>query len=272
MGVNVLKARALVGLDGLDGFRPSDKEPFAAFSRNVAHTFYGAVERLSQHLHVKVDGIDQVPRGRALLVANHSFGFDVVFALAAISERLNRRVWVLGEHIWWRIPFVRRLVASLGVVDGTPENLDRLLAADELVLVLPGGMREAVKPRELRYQLLWGRRYGFVRAAIRNQAPLVPLAGVGADELFDFVGNPFERGARWLGRRDLPVPLPAKILPFPRLRPLHFTLGEPVAPPAQPELAGDACVVRRLRREVEGALHELIEMELAQRLGMEDAP
>ena len=43
-------------------------------------------------------------------------------------------VWVLGEHAWWRVPFLRRLAASLGVVDGTPENADRLLQRDELVL------------------------------------------------------------------------------------------------------------------------------------------
>ena len=143
----------------------------------------------------------------------------------------------------------------------------RQLVEDELVLVLPGGLREAVKPRELRYKLLWGQRYGFVRAALRNRAPLVPLASVGADEALDFVGNVFERGARWIG--PLGLPLPARFVPPAHRTRFHFALGEPVVPEAGPEAEGDEKVVRRLRREVEGALHELIEAELARRAGID---
>lgn len=259
---------ALRSLMPLDGFRAWQKEPFGAFSPKAAQRFYRSIESIAQKWNVSIDGLEQVPKGGALLVANHSFGYDVVFPLAAISQRLGRRVWVLGEHMWWKVPFLRNFVASIGVVDGTAANLDRLLAAQELVLVLPGGMREAVKPRELRYQLLWGHRYGFVRAAIRNQVPLVPLAGVGADSMFDFVGNPFARGARWFGRDDLPVPLPAHILPIPHLSKWRFIFGEPIFPNVPPEQAEDACSARHLRREVEGALHELIERELARRAGM----
>lgn len=258
----------LSAIMALDGFRSCDKEPFDAFSDETARRFYESVETLARSLKVRIDGLERVPQGKAILVANHSFGYDVIFPLAAISCRLHRKVWMLGEHLWWKVPFVRRFVAALGVVDGTQENLDRLLAADQLVLVLPGGMREAVKPRELRYQLLWGNRYGFVRAAIRNQAPLVPLAGVGADDLFDFVGNAFQRGARWLGRADFLVPLPSRILPIPHLSPLHFMFGEPIGPTASPDQAGDEPTTRRVRREVEGALHELIERELARRAGL----
>ena len=50
---------------------------------------------------------------------------------------------------------------------------------------------EALKPRELRYRLLWGHRYGFIRAAIRNRTPISPLAAIGSDELFDFVGDAY---------------------------------------------------------------------------------
>jgi len=107
-----------------------------------------------------------------------------------------------------------------------------------------------------------------VRSAIRNQSPIVPLASIGADDLFDFVGNAYRRGERWLRRRGVPVPLPARILPIPHLVPLRYVLGEPIVPPA-PETMGDQTAVRRLRREVEGALHELIEDELAKRAGVD---
>ena len=250
----------------IDGFAQSDSTAFLGYRPEFADRFFRYVERAAERLHIDVVGLEKLPKGGALLVANHSFGWDVVVPMAAIARRLSRRVWVLGEHAWWKVPVVRRIAAAVGVVDGTPENADRLLEAGELVLVLPGGLREAVKPRELRYQLLWGRRYGFVRLALRNRAPIVPLASIGTDELFDFVGNPYKRGKSWLGR-DIPVPLPKRILPIPHRVRIRFLIGEPV-PCDDPEAATDLAKVRRLRREVEGALHELIEDELARRAGI----
>jgi 1-acyl-sn-glycerol-3-phosphate acyltransferase len=141
--------------------------------------------------------------------------------------------------------------------------VDALLKADEIVLVLPGGLREAVKPHQLRYRLLWGNRYGFVRAAMRHQAPLIPLAGIGADDLFDFEGDAYTRGKRWLGL-DLPLPRPSFGLPIPHLRPLKYVIGEPIAPDALPRETSEG-TTRRLRREVRGALEEIIDEELAAR-------
>jgi 1-acyl-sn-glycerol-3-phosphate acyltransferase len=132
---------------------------------------------------------------------------------------------------------------------------------------LPGGLREALKPRELRYRLLWGHRYGFVRAAIRNHAPIVPVASIGADELFDLVGNAFARGNRWLRGTGIPIPLTSKLLPIPHLVRMKFVIGEPIAPP-EPACGADEVAARRLRREVEGALHEIFEHELADRAGI----
>jgi 1-acyl-sn-glycerol-3-phosphate acyltransferase len=252
----------------IDGYRPEDKDTGSAFDPQTADRFYAAVNAVARRLGVRVEGLENLPRGRALIVANHAFGWDVVFAMAAVWRLHRRPLWVLGEHLWWKVPFLRRVASEVGTVDGTPENVDRLLARDELVLVLPGGLREAVKPRELRYHLLWGQRYGFVRAAMRQQAPLIPLASVGTDELFDFVGNPYARGRRWLGHGAIPVPLPSRILPIPHRVRMRFLFGEPI-PPRGRQGDTELQVVRGLRREVEGALHELIETELARRLGIE---
>ena len=253
----------------IDGFRPEHRDAFAAFDAEAAERIYSAIAWASRHLAVEFEGLEKIPKGRALLVANHAFGWDIAFPMAAIWQTLHRPVWALGEHAWWKVPFVRRLVGALGTVDGTPENADKLLARDELVLVLPGGLREAVKPRELRYRLLWGHRYGFVRTAIRNQAPIVPLAALGADDWFDLSGDAFRRGERWLRRSGVPIPLPSRLLPIPRLVRLRYVVGDPISPRAEPEQAEDADVVRRLRREVEGALYELIDSELAKRAGID---
>ena len=220
------------------------------------------LDRVASRLRVEVDGIDRLPPGRALLVANHAFGFwDLALAVARIRTATGRPVWALGEHLWWKIPIVHRMARASGIVDGTPENTDSLLAQDQLVLVLPGGLREALKPRELRYRLLWGHRYGFVRAAMRNHAPIVPLACVGGDDLFDVVGNAYDRAKKW----HLRIPIP-RLVPLPHRTSLRFIIGEPIAVEHRGH-EHDARAVRSLRREVEGAIHDAIEDELARRLG-----
>jgi 1-acyl-sn-glycerol-3-phosphate acyltransferase len=208
---------------------------------------------------VDIEGISKLPPGRALLVANQACGWDVPFAIAAIRRETGRSVWALGEHVWCQFSGVRRLAAAVGSVVGTAENADRLLSAGELVLVLPGGLRDTIKPRELRYRLLWGHRYGFVRAAIRNQAPMVPLISLGFGELLDFVGTAWERGPRRQRPGGLSVPLPSCLLPIvPHHAHPRLVVGDPIRPRFAPDSAADLASVRSVRREVEGAM--LVEM------------
>jgi 1-acyl-sn-glycerol-3-phosphate acyltransferase len=250
----------------LDGFDARQAEPFAGFDANVAERFYDKVAALARRLRVEVEGVEHVPPGRALIVANHAFGFDVAFAMEAVWREQRRTVWSLGEHAWWVFPFLRRLAAGVGVVDGTRDNVDTLLKAEQLVLVMPGGLREAMKPHVLSYRLLWGHRYGFVRAAIANRTPIVPLACVGADDVFDLVGDAFERGRRWTGMR-FPIPRPSWGLPIPHRVALRYVFGEPVMP-LEHACSDDETSVKRLRHEVEGALQELLDEELARRAGV----
>jgi 1-acyl-sn-glycerol-3-phosphate acyltransferase len=253
----------------IDGFHTEKRDALADFDPQIADLSWAGLDWISQKLSVEIVGAENIPAGRALLVANHAFAWDAMFPMAAVWKQFHRPLWVLGEHLWWKIPFVRRLAAALGTVDGTPDNVDRLLAHDELVLVLPGGLREAVKPRELRYRLLWGHRYGFIRSAIKNQAPIVPLVGIGADEIFDFVGNAHSRGTRWLRSARIPVPLPTYFLPIPHRVHLRYVFGEPILPRFGADRADDPAALLSLRREVEGALHEMIEVDLAKRIGID---
>jgi 1-acyl-sn-glycerol-3-phosphate acyltransferase len=268
-GIQEQQLRLRRRLARLDGFEPERGGPALTLDSTAAECFYAVAERISSAFRIRVEGLEHLPPGRGLLVANHAFGWDVMFLMSRIRREQGRQVWVLGEHAWWKFPYLRRLAREVGTVDGTPENLDTLLARDQLVLVLPGGLREALKPRELRYRLLWGERYGFVRAALRHGAPLVPVASIGSDDMFDLVGDAFARGERWLGRRGIPVPLPARILPIPHLVPLRFVIGDPLAVPAGPEHANDPQILRRFRHEIAGALHELIDVALAERAGIE---
>ena len=260
----------------VDGFCAEDRDALRAFDPKTADLAYRAIDWVAAHWHIEIVGSDSLPEGGALIVANHAFGWDVMFPMAAVWRTQRRPIWALGEHLWWKVPYLRKLAAAVGTVDGVPDNADKLLARGELVLVLPGGLREAVKPRELRYRLLWGHRYGFIRSAIRSQVPIVPLLSIGADEIFDLVGNADTRGARWLGRAarwvgspHLPLPRVASLLPIPHRVHLKYVFGEPIFPRFSIDHENDLKALRSMRHEVEGALHEMIEQELAKRVGID---
>lgn len=252
----------------IDGFSPQHKEAFAGYDQKLAQRFFRWIQRLAAVLRVEIDGIDRLPDKRALLVANHGFGWEAIFPMSAIFSATGRQVWTLGEHLWWEVPFLRRLAAAVGTVDGTQDNVTRLLDADQLVMVLPGGLREAVKPATVRYRLLWGHRYGFIKAALRSAAPIVPVALLGGDELFDFVGNPYDRGRRWFRHPDWPIPLPQRILPIPHRVRFRYIIGAPLQLTGTPAQAEDPEVLRNARHLVKGALQDLIDTELAKRAGL----
>ena len=249
----------------LDGFRPQLNRPFVGYDEHVASRFWRAASIAGERLGVRYRGLERVPRGGALFVMNHAFGWDAVFPMAAIRQATGRRVWALGEHIWWKLPFVRTFVSRVGTVDGTREHALELLRSGELVLVMPGGMREALKPVELRYRLLWGDRLGFVRVAHEAGVPIVPIAAIGADELVELVGDAYERGRRWLGGA-LPLPRPKWGLPWVHPTPLSYELGEPIEVRAYPD-ENDEHLWRRVRDEVRGSLEGMLDEALAARVG-----
>jgi 1-acyl-sn-glycerol-3-phosphate acyltransferase len=85
------------------------------------------------------------------------------------------------EYFVPTVPFASYLLARWGQITGTPENCRRLLAAEEAVLVFPEGTRGISKSFSKRYQLAeFGK--GFMRLALEMQAPIVPIAVIGAEE------------------------------------------------------------------------------------------
>ncbi len=145
---------------------------------------------------VSSTGLEHVPEdGRALLVANHSgvLPWDGAMIAVAVAEdhpaRIDRIVRSLHLHWFSTLPFVAPALSALGQVPGLPENAVRLLESDELVCVFPEGLKGVGKLYKDRYKLARFGRGGFVQAAIRARAPIVPVAVVGAEEIYPMLAN-----------------------------------------------------------------------------------
>jgi 1-acyl-sn-glycerol-3-phosphate acyltransferase len=137
---------------------------------------------------VEVEGIENIPSvGGALLVSNHAGALppDAAMIAKAINEEhpRPRPVHLTVEHFFKGYPGFSMIVAKLGGVPAHPANVHRLLHDEEqLVLVFPEGRKGTEKLYKDRYRLRRFGRGGFVAAAMRARAPIVPIAVVGAEE------------------------------------------------------------------------------------------
>jgi 1-acyl-sn-glycerol-3-phosphate acyltransferase len=136
----------------------------------------------------EVEGIENVPStGGALLVSNHAGALppDAAMIAKAIKEEHPhpRPVNITVEHFFKGYPGFSMLVSKIGCVPAHPANVHRLLYdEDQLVLVFPEGRKATEKLYKDRYRLRRFGRGGFVEAAMRARAPIVPICVVGAEE------------------------------------------------------------------------------------------
>jgi 1-acyl-sn-glycerol-3-phosphate acyltransferase len=136
----------------------------------------------------EVEGIEHVPAtGGALLVSNHAGALppDASMIAKAIQEEhpRPRKLHLTVDTFFKGYPFFSMLVAKIGGVPAHPANVHRLLYDEEqLVLVFPEGRKATEKLYKDRYRLRRFGRGGFVEAAMRARAPIVPVCVVGAEE------------------------------------------------------------------------------------------
>lgn len=225
---------------------------------------------------VQASGVEHVPvEGRALLVANHSgvLPWDGAMIAAAVAEdhpaKPDRIVRSLHLNWFSSLPFVAPALAALGQVPGLPENAINLLESEELVCVFPEGLKGVGKLYKDRYKLARFGRGGFVQAAIRAQAPIIPVAVVGAEEIYPMLANaepiaklfgmpyfPITPFFPWLGLLGV-IPLPTR---------WSITFCEPLRTDMyDPSEADDPLTVLGLSEMVRNTIQETINMRLAQR-------
>ncbi len=220
---------------------------------------------------VEVHGIENVPaEGAALIVANHSgtIPLDSLMTEVAVHDEhpARRHLRMLGADLVFQLPFLADVARKNGTTLACTEDAERLLAAGELVGVWPEGFKGIGKPFSERYKLQRFGRGGFVSAAIRARAPIVPCAIVGAEETYPMIANlgtlarmiglpyvPITPTFPWLGPFGL-VPLPSKWI---------IEFGEPIATDGQGDgAAEDPMLVfeltDRVRETIQQTLYALL--------------
>lgn len=218
----------------------------------------------------EVTGIENVPEGRVLLVANHSGQVPIdgmiIGAAMFLDGNPPRVIRAMVEKWVQTLPWVNVLFRSLGQVVGVPENCQRLLEQGEMILVFPEGTKGISKPYQERYQLKeFG--LGFMRLAIETDTPIVPVSVVGAEEQYINLGN-FRLLARALGLPVAPIVpqwfVPGLQMPLPTKYRLHF--GEPMYFSGDPD--DDDALIGEKVHLVQQTIQSMVDSGLHQRTGV----
>ncbi|GAA2329576.1 lysophospholipid acyltransferase family protein [Saccharopolyspora halophila] len=223
---------------------------------------------------VETIGAHNVPSDSgALVVANHSgtLPWDALMTTVALHDDhpANRHLRMLAADLVFKTPMLGPMVRKAGHTLACSPDAERLLNNGEVAAVWPEGFKGVGKPFKDRYKLQRFGRGGFVSAALRTGAPIVPCAIVGAEEIYPKLAD-IKPVARLLGLPYFPVtPLfphfgPLGAVPLPSKWYIEF--GEPIETAGYPEgAADDPMLVFSLSDQVRENIQQALYRLLAQR-------
>jgi 1-acyl-sn-glycerol-3-phosphate acyltransferase len=205
--------RRAVDADDIDAWDPDYIRRVLPLWRAVLGTYFRG----------EVRGLERIPDGPALLVGNHSGGtliVDTFVFAAAFYDHFgpDRRFHQLAHDVAARMPATG--LRKWGTVAANHDNARKAFAKGAPVLVYPGGDYETFRPSWHADQIEFGGRKGFIKLALEQGVPIVPVVAVGGQETALFLTRG-QRAARWTGWADLTR---IKVLPVALAPPFGVTL------------------------------------------------
>ncbi len=244
-------------------------DPWGLDIRSVQSALTVAAVLYRYYFRVEVSGIDKVPEGRVLLIANHAgqvaIDATMIGAATVLEAEPPRIIRGMGEYWLPTLPFINEAMVRTGSVVGTPKNCRDLLRGGEVVIAFPEGVRGMNKLFADRYKLQrFG--YGFMRLALATDTPIVPVAVIGSEEQAPGLAN-LTSIARLLGMPAFPItptfPLlgPLGLIPLPVKYRIHF--GAPMRFRGDPD--DEDSQVKRKVTKVKNRIQTMLDEGVAKR-------
>src|SRR4051812_39004824 len=205
----------------------------------------------SLYFRGEVRGLGNIPdEGPALLVGNHSGGNltpdTTVFSLAFHAYfGVERPFHQLAHNLVLSMPglgFLRKY----GTVAASHENARKALSSGAAVLVYPGGDREVHRPTWQSGRVDFGNRKGYIKLALDEDVPVVPVVAIGGQEPALFLSQ-----GEWLAKLLLLDRLfRLKVLPISLAPPWGLNVGDMLGHlPLPAKITIEALPAIDLRRE-----------------------
>jgi 1-acyl-sn-glycerol-3-phosphate acyltransferase len=181
----------------------------------------------SLYFRAEVRGLHKVPEeGGVLLVGNHSGGNltpdSLVFSLAFNTYfGVERGFYQLAHNLVLSLPGLSWM-RKHGTIAASHENAHEALSTDNALLVYPGGDYEVHRPSWESAKVDFGGRKGFIRLALDEDVPIVPVVSIGGQETALFLSR-----GEWLARLlQLDKMFRLKVLPINLSVPWGLVVGD----------------------------------------------
>jgi 1-acyl-sn-glycerol-3-phosphate acyltransferase len=196
-----LPADRLTGLS-LDDRDPSVIEQLLPLYDGFYHHYF----------RVTTDGWHHIPRaGKVLLVGSHNGGLaapDTIMTTYQWFRQFGteRPAYALMEpRIWQVFPGLARLATQVGTIQAQSHMAIAALERDAALLIYPGGIQDVFRPHALRNQVCFFGQQGFIKLALIQEAPIVPIISRGAHDTLIVLADLYPHLAQ-LHKLGLPWP------------------------------------------------------------------
>ncbi len=216
------------------------------------------------YFRVKTDGWEQIPSSQVLLVGSHNGGLAAPDMIMMIYDwfrhfGVERPVYgLMHPKVWLINPALADLAAKVGAIAAHPKMALTALKSGASVLVYPGGAQDVFRPHSQRHQIHFAGRKGFIKLALCQGVPIVPLISKGAHDTLWVIAECYEQmkqlhewGMPWLLNIDpevfpiyLGLPWGIAFGPLPNW-PLPANIHTRVCPPIVFEWYGKAAASDR---------------------------
>ncbi|MBD2494352.1 lysophospholipid acyltransferase family protein [Nostoc sp. FACHB-280] len=160
------------------------------------------------------------PQQKVLFVGSHNGGLsapDMLMMMYDWFQRFGVEKPVYGlmhPRVWEVAPPLAQLAAKMGAIIAHPKMAYSALRSGASVLVYPGGAEDVFRPHYLRNKIYFAGRQGFIKLALRENVPIVPVISAGAHDtlivladIYKVLNQFHEWGMPWLLNID-PVVFP----------------------------------------------------------------
>lgn len=179
------------------------------------------------YFKVTATGTENLPdHGPALLVGNHSGAINspdmlMLFVAWYRAQGFDLPLHALAHDFFFKIPGLDETLRSIGAMPAGAQAAAQVLQNGGFLLVYPGGERDAFKPFGSRNRINFFGRRGFIRLALREGVPVIPVVARGGHETL-FVFSSGRKIAKSLGLQKL---LRINIFPLAYSFPWGFGIG-----------------------------------------------
>ncbi len=228
---------------------------------------------MDYYFRLEIDGWEKIPEEPALFIGVHSGGpltMDAwTVALAWWRHfKEERSLHGTAHDVLMGAPGLGTYFRRMGTITPTRENIGAAFEKGDDVILWPGGEVDAYRAWDKRDKAVLGGRTGFIRLAIREGVPIVPMATVGGHDTL-FVLSEGRGIAKALGLKkrmrsevapitlSVPFGIQLHLTPFqhiPLPSKIRTEFLEPIYLDSDPDQQNDNDYVGEVYKEIESAI------------------